>query len=257
MQNLQEEIVQNLREEIDGNYNRGLLLDQIKNNEKIIKLLDEYFERKEEQDRIKRLKIMNNLSPKSKRKMLSKSPNISDDGDSEFINFDPNKFYDPLFTLTLNIDDYTFIYDLKTLYEEKRIHFNDQQKIEYIQVPVLVDNVEESYTISDKLTNQWDFDFIEQVIKKLEESNPSDNTRFEKPFYEEEVFEEEVFEELDFIKKNIQTKLYSLGFDKENVDNYINNYEELDDLIDNYEKSDFSKDRIIEKMVETFLNNFI
>lgn len=60
----------NIRNQQDQNYKQSLKKDRLKNNHNIIRALETYCSVKEEKDRLRKIEMLNNMSPKNKRLLI-------------------------------------------------------------------------------------------------------------------------------------------------------------------------------------------
>lgn len=245
-------------------YESGLQHDQMQSNAEVIELLGQQEEARDEESRLKRLEILNNLSPQSRRLFMIGEYEIESEGQQKYYNVSDSEaeLIDPDYLLVYRLTEYaTFAFSLVDLFEAGCIKVTSDNKIDSISLPIKIDNDPHDpcntyfYHVTPEFDKQWEYDVISMQLKPLltKKKLPSPSSPGSPPRRDVEDPENVSFHT---IKETLRSQLQSYGIDNEVIGTACDIIA-TEETIENYQISKFDSKQILEKLVERTLEQFI
>jgi hypothetical protein len=218
----------------DTEYIRSIQSDRLVHNENVLKEIKLFISEKEEKDRVKRIDYLNSLSPSKRREFITRPVTIEDTISQKYLNKTDQEVSeissDDLLVYTIS-DEYNFAYSLIELVESDCIKLDDNNNITLIELPITI-NTNLTWYVQPELDNQWDYTLLQHRIQD----------------YKEKLKKSQLSQKYERIKTLVTEKLLMFGFD---------NFAVTDESIDNYLKSGYPENKIIEKLVESIIDQQI
>lgn len=162
---------QNLIQIQNDEYQKGLDEDQLKENQNTIKRLQEVIAVREENNRCKRLSLLNSLTPKRRRLFMMGELNVDLDGNDEqrFYNVsnDVADSIDPEYMLIYEVtDDLEVAFSLKDLFARGHVKMCGDT-LNYIELPITVGDDLCYFYVAPRYDTQWEYTVISAQLTQL------------------------------------------------------------------------------------------
>lgn len=232
-------------------YQDGLDIDQIRDNTTIIAKLNEQLHDTQEIKRVKRIDILNNLTPQQRRSFLLGEYQIDSEEEQQYYNVTNQEVETLLktdsdyFVVYKVIDDVEIAYSLKVLFDNANVIVIDKSerpiKINSIDLPIEIDGNLYYYHVNPRTDKQWEYTVlsaqIEEYLDSMEDKTQQDD--------------------FNMIRETIKERLLSFGI----MDN-LSALSACDIIatnenIKNYKESDYTPEEICTSLIEKIINEFM